>query len=523
VRKRQPTIIEVMRDKALFGKWFDGDSYAAWFSFLAALFALPMSEAELRTFRAHTGRETPSTEAFREAWLVCGRRAGKSLIAAICATYLAFFRDYTPYLAPGEVATVMIVAADRRQARVIMRYIRGFVSGVAMLDKMLIRETRESLEFSNRVCIEIHTASFRTTRGYTVAAAINDEIAFWPTEDSAEPDAEILAGQRPAMATIPGAILLSLSSPYARRGALWEAYKKHFGKNDSQVLVWQADSRSMNPLLDQRIIADAYEQDAANASAEYGAQFRADVESFVSREAIDACTVPNRKELPYVADTTYFAFVDPSGGSSDSMTLGIAHRGKYEKGYKKGIILDCLRERRAPFSPDEVVKEFCSTIRSYRLSSVTGDRYGGEWPRERFRTQGIEYKPSEKVKNEIYTDLLPLLNAGRAELLDEPRLRAQLQGLERHTSRGGKDSIDHAPNSHDDLANAVAGALVLASSSESSDGWAFIATDSGQVSFDNPAPTPTSHKKPIIGQPPTNPAWPGVDDPRFWKSPRGHF
>jgi hypothetical protein len=35
---------------------------------------------------------------------------------------------------------------------------------------------------------------------------------------------------------------------------------------------------------------------------------------------------------------------------------------------------------------------------------------------------------------------------------------AQICGLERRTGRSGKDSIDHAPNGHDDLANAVAGA-----------------------------------------------------------------
>jgi hypothetical protein len=55
---------------------------------------------------------------------------------------------------------------------------------------------------------------------------------------------------------------------------------------------------------------------------------------------------------------------------------------------------------------------------------------------------------------------LPLLNAGRIELLDLPRLSTQLTGLERRTARSGKDSIDHAPGGHDDLANAVAGVLV---------------------------------------------------------------
>jgi hypothetical protein len=64
--------------------------------------------------------------------------------------------------------------------------------------------------------------------------------------------------------------------------------------------------------------------------------------------------------------------------------------------------------------------------------------------------------------SDIYRELLPLVNSGRVELLDNPRLIAQLAGLERHTSRGGRDSIDSAPNAHEDLANACAGALVLA-------------------------------------------------------------
>lgn len=94
--------------------------------------------------------------------------------------------------------------------------------------------------------IEIHTASFRAVRGYSVVAAICDELAFWRSDESANPDAEILAALRPAMATIPGALLLAISSPYARRGALWTAYRDHYGRHNSDVLVWQAASRAMN-------------------------------------------------------------------------------------------------------------------------------------------------------------------------------------------------------------------------------------------------------------------------------------
>jgi len=93
---------------------------------------------------------------------------------------------------------------------------------------------------------------------------------------------------------------------------------------------------------------------------------------------------------------------------------------------------------------------------------VTGDRYAGEWPRERFREHGITYEVSERTKSDIYRDVLPVFNSGNVELLDLPRIAVQLCGLERRTARGGRDTIDHSPGSHDDVANAVAGALLLA-------------------------------------------------------------
>jgi hypothetical protein len=107
-------------------------------------------------------------------------------------------------------------------------------------------------------------------------------------------------------------------------------------------------------------------------------------------------------------------------------------------------------------------------LKSYGIRKVAGDRYGGEWPRERFRVHGVEYVVAEKTKSDIYRDLLPLLNSGNVELLDLPRLAAQLVGLERRTARSGKDSIDHAPGAHDDVANAVAGSLLIAHSQAAS-------------------------------------------------------
>ena len=88
---------------------------------------------------------------------------------------------------------------------------------------------------------------------------------------------------------------------------------------------------------------------------------------------------------------------------------------------------------------------------------------------ERFVAHGIVCEQSAEPKSSIYGALLPLLNAGRVELLDVPRLHAQLLSLERRTSRQGRDSIDHPPNAHDDLINAAAGALVAAQPGDGAD------------------------------------------------------
>ena len=312
-------ILQAMDDPNVFGAHFrNHESWQAWRAFAATLCGLPLPPSRADTFRECTGRSALVKGGYKEAWLVCGRRAGKSFILATLAVYLASFKDWRPNLGPGERATIMVICADRKQARVIMRYVLGLLKAVPMLERTIEGERAESVDLNNRVTIEIHTASFRTVRGYSIAAALCDEIAFWPMgEDAADPDTEIIAAIKPAMATIPGAMMLFASSPYARKGAMWQAYKKHFGKDDSPVLVWQAPTRTMNPSVPQQFIDDALADDPAHAKAEYMAEFRTDVESYISIEAVEAVTPVGLFERQPLSGTQYYCFVDPSGGSAD--------------------------------------------------------------------------------------------------------------------------------------------------------------------------------------------------------------
>ena len=452
------SILDAMDDAGLVGS-----SWAAWRVVAKAIHVIPMTPDELATYQRHTGRDAPPVAPVTEAWLIVGRRGGKSRFDAASALHAGIRRDYRTILAPGEQATIPIIAADKKQARTVLRYLRGLCE-LPAFKPFVGRQLKESIELRTGCVVEVHVASYRTIRGYTIPCAVGDETAFWATEDSAEPDSEVLDAIRPGMATIPDALLLCSSTPYARRGELFAAWERHYGKDDADVLVWVADSRSMHPTLRESVVQRAYEQDAAAAASEFGrdgaVSFRSDVESFISREAVEAVVEPGRLELPPVTSIGYVAFVDPAGGSGgDSYTLAVAHKEDHV------AVLDCVREIRPRFSPDAATKEMCDTLKSYGLSRVTGDRYAGSWPSERFAEYGVAYEASELDKSAIYRECLPLVNARRCELLDSPRLKQQLIGLERRVARSGKDSIDHGPGQHDDVANAAAGALVLAAGS----------------------------------------------------------
>ena len=171
-------ILQALDDPAVFRPWFERGDWTAWRAFLAALFGLSLTDRERTLFEAHTRRVTPPAEPFAEAALVIGRRGGKSFVLAVLAIFLACFRDYRQYLQPGECATILVVAADRKQARTIMRYAAGLLENVPMLQPLIERQSTEEIELKRRVVIEVATASFRTVRGRTIAAALLDELAF---------------------------------------------------------------------------------------------------------------------------------------------------------------------------------------------------------------------------------------------------------------------------------------------------------------------------------------------------------
>jgi hypothetical protein len=70
-------------------------------------------------------------------------------------------------------------------------------------------------------------------------------------------------------------------------------------------LVWQAETLTMNPTIPSRVVEDAVVRDATLASSEWLALFRSDLESYVSRDAVEACIEPGVRERAPVAGVRY--------------------------------------------------------------------------------------------------------------------------------------------------------------------------------------------------------------------------
>jgi hypothetical protein len=347
------------------------------------------------------------------------------------------------------------LACDRDQSKIVLNYIKSYFDEIPALKAMVTRETATGFELNNGVDITVATNSFRSVRGRPILLAILDEAAFMASETSASPDTELYAALKPALATIPGSRIITISSPYRKSGLLWNQYQRFFGKDDDNVLVIQASVRQLNPTIPQSLVDDAIAEDPASASAEWLGQFRDDLAAFLTIELIESAVDRNVIVRPPLANRfSYWSFVDASGGVKDSFTCAIAHD-------ENGVgVLDCLVEIKAPFNPHLATEQISNTLKAYGLYSTKGDRYAAQWTVDAFATHGIKYEHSERDRSALYADVLPLFTSGRVKLLDNRRLVKQFAGLERRTSSLGKDKIDHGPGGHDDLCNSVAGALV---------------------------------------------------------------
>lgn len=456
-------IIEFMEHPDIMGTQYTGKSWEAMKSVLSGAFCVPMSAGRLKLFKRLAGHREPPTEQVSELHIIASRRSGKTDAISAVAIYLATvgvsLTNQLDKLSAGENAYISIIAPDRDQANLLIAYIKGKLLDSPVLAPMIDRVTTDSIELNNKVIIKVNTATFRAVRGKSNLAIIIDEACFLRSENSANVDEEIYRAATPSLATLKG-MVICISSPYSRKGLMFRKYQKHFGQNTSTLVV-QGGVYDFNPTIDPQIIADAIADDPESAASEWLGQWREGISDFIDRQLIESLCRPCDRDLPYNKANYYVAFVDPAGGGKDHYTLAIAH--KDQDGL---VIIDVLRGELG--TPAEITQRFAQLINEYRAHIVEADRYAGSWPSDEYRKHRVNMQHCELNKSEIYRFALPVLRNMKAELPYHKTMVNEFSILERTALSGGKERIDHPKGAafHDDYANAVCGAIYLASKQE---------------------------------------------------------
>lgn len=444
-------IVDALYDPAVFSRFYphlENGSWANWVAFLKSLYGLPLSENELEVFHNCTGRPAPFPSGYAEAFAICGRRSGKSSTAALIAAFEAQFGGWGERLGHGQKYWLFIIATDKQQAGNIFHIVKTLFSS---FPESVERETTDELWLKNGACIGVKSPTYRSIRGFNVALAILDEMAFFRDDRSANPCDEILTSLLPSL--LEGGRVLGISTPFAKYGTLYEIWKSSYGDSEAEQLVWKASTQIMNPSYKQSTIDKLLRRDRVLFTTEYLAEFREDLESFLPESLVRLyCT---EQQVPPQHGMNYFAFIDPSGGRQDSYTLAIAHA------WDERIHLDLVREATSPFDPAEITKEYAAILKHYGIYEVISDRFGGAWVESAYSKHNIRIKTSELSASDLYLEFQARLTSGQCALLDDEKLMLQLRQLERRAVAGGKDKVDHPQlqGFHDDLANAVAGVV----------------------------------------------------------------
>jgi hypothetical protein len=240
----------------------DPGSWGTWFAVLKAAFGIALNQDERSAFMAVAGDRKVPRRRVRELFAICGRRGGKSRMAAAIAVYIAACIDHRRRLGAGERGVLLVLAATRSQARVVFDYILGFLQASPLLAQHIEAVTSNEVRLKDNIVISVHSNSFRSIRGRTLVACVFDEVSFWRDELSANPDVETYRAILPSLATTDG-MLVAISSPYRRAGLMYAKHRDCFGRDDDDVLVVQGGTLCFNPNIDAGVIARARETDPA--------------------------------------------------------------------------------------------------------------------------------------------------------------------------------------------------------------------------------------------------------------------
>lgn len=403
---------------------------------------------------------------YREAWMIVGRRGGKSdRFASTIIAYEACYGGHEQYISRKQPAFCFLVSQDLRNAAANLHFVRAAIEsgtiGYNLIDQPV---TRYAIRLKNGLTVACLPPTTKAVRGFANPCSVLDEIGIWYQEaDSANPDFEIYRALRPGQLQFPEPLIVGISSPYNKAGLLytyWEAgtdghKAKNVDKQDFRnVIVIHGPTAALgNPLVTRENLEDEQARDPKSFEREVLAVFQDSISGFLNTTLLRNCVEKGVSERPYNPRYVYVAAMDPAF-RNDAFGFSIFHMD--ERGH---VVQDVARREVAPhgmaLNPAAVFSNLAPLIEQYKVAYVFSDQYHLESlaqiaPTFGFMIEGVPFKATNKAM--IFGSLQMLLNQGRLDLLDDPVTVRELASLEKKLTQTGVVQI-HAPQGqHDDMA-----------------------------------------------------------------------
>lgn len=444
-------------------------------------------DSETEMFCWFSGKDEYIPRHYADASLDFGRRSGKSTtIGAGLAIYYATQFDYIPYLGTSPHATIPIISPTKEQAGEVFASIKNFFLRSPLLFQKFLdgkvdaiqdeyseddlknpqRLAGGQIKLNNKVIIKVMAADISKIRGMAVPFAILDEVNFFGTEnnDTKNTDKAIYEALAPATAqfqVVEGmALILKISSPNGETGLMHEDF---LNKKDPDVLHLQVPSWWANPSLPVVYLEKQKKKGMNFFNREYGAQYTAAESAYLDPKLIDAAVMRGVEKMPYQRGFRYAAAMDYAT-KNDYWALAIGHKEfvtDADQQKKERVFIDFVAYWKGSdgneLKPDEIIPEICMYLKMYGISMCIADQYAFAALKPMFAKENVllkEFASSSTSKLKFYTSLQVAVNSDGFRIVDEPMAIKHLKDLREKRSRtAGKMRIEHAANSHDDIAD----------------------------------------------------------------------
>lgn len=384
-----------------------------------------------------------------EVLIISGIRTAKSLTAAALGVRASQVCDMTG-LGEGEVPRVSIVSLTTDLARVVFDHLVGNITARPALRAILLEDPSADsilLRHPSGRPVEIKVVAGARAGASLVArwsaGCIFDEAPRMVGSDDGvvnydDCHAAVLGR------LLPGAQIISIGSPWAPFGPIYNRVIEFSGKPSKGLVVVRAPAHHMNPITwTPEKIAELKGKNEAVFRTDILGEFADPSSSLFSSAELEKVTRKATGDLPFESGHDYGATMDPATrGNAWTFTLGAKKRGELGTRHKIAVAVarQWIGSKVEPLSPDVIVKEIAGICKTYGVDVVTTDQYAADALRDIAERHGIVLRIetiTAQRKVELFQDLQTKIAEESIELPPDPVVRADLLSVRKRVTQNG--------------------------------------------------------------------------------------